>query len=201
MLDLVQLVTRGFQGNGAGGHSPGQEPKTWQQPITSSVLNSLPSDSEYTSGSEAEPSTPTIQQAEFGLNDHADSDLTGKVTRLDAYPFDCGSTADVYRGELAIGQTTIKVAIKLFRRVHSNPKLLTNVTDRLYNEMRIWQNLNHRNILECLGMCWDIGPSPALISPLCSFGPVMKYLQDRNKSMIEKLGGRDSSRSLVSPRK
>ncbi|KAJ7581956.1 kinase-like domain-containing protein, partial [Mycena floridula] len=57
----------------------------------------------------------------------------------------------------------------------------------LYEEANKWHTLSHENVLSFLGICRDIGPSPALILPFCQEGTVMKYLQRNSKTPVEKL--------------
>ncbi|KAJ7808380.1 kinase-like domain-containing protein [Mycena olivaceomarginata] len=130
-----------------------------------------------------------------------DLDLTGQVTILDRYPFDSGSVADIYRGILNIFPTSIgsprlpynnrttfrEVAVKIFRRMHPEPEALERASRSLYEEARIWRCLEHPNILPFLGISLDLGLSPALLSPLCVSGPIMKYLQHNTKAREEKL--------------
>jgi hypothetical protein len=47
---------------------------------------------------------------------------------------------------------------------------------RLNRETRVWHRLSHVNILPFLGVCGNIGPSSAMISPLCDNGNVCQYL-------------------------
>ncbi|KAJ7111874.1 kinase-like domain-containing protein, partial [Mycena epipterygia] len=54
-------------------------------------------------------------------------------------------------------------------------------------EARIWRQLDHPNILPFLGISLDLGLSPALVSPLCVSGPIMKYLHHNKKDPKEKL--------------
>ncbi|KAJ7718240.1 kinase-like domain-containing protein [Mycena metata] len=49
----------------------------------------------------------------------------------------------------------------------------------LYKEAHLWISLEHPNVLPFLGVALDLGLSPALVFPLCSPGPIMKYLQFR----------------------
>ncbi|KAJ7193916.1 kinase-like domain-containing protein [Mycena pura] len=128
-------------------------------------------------------------------------DLTGQVTILDRYPFESGSIADIYRGILNIYPTSIgsprlscgdrttfrEVAVKIFRRMHAEPEALERASRSLYEEARIWRCLEHPNILPFLGISLDLGFSPALLSPLCVSGPIMKYLQHNTKTREEKL--------------
>ncbi|KAJ7932966.1 kinase-like domain-containing protein [Mycena leptocephala] len=107
-------------------------------------------------------------------------DLTGRVTKLDIYPFDSGSAADIYRGTL--NERGLSVTVKIFRRMHSEPQNLEQTSRSLYEEARGWKRLDHPNILPFLGIALDLGLSPALISPLCVSGPVMKYLHNTKDS-------------------
>ncbi|KAJ7195655.1 kinase-like domain-containing protein, partial [Mycena pura] len=79
-------------------------------------------------------------------------------------PFESGGVADIYRGRLRTSQLPY-----------------------LYTEARIWQQLQHPNILPFLGISLDLGLSPALISPLCESGPVMKYLHANKKDLQERI--------------
>ena len=93
--------------------------------FNTSLLNSLPSDSEYTSASEWETpgyfkffmdvdSDDTLVRALTLATDEPHisllKDVTGHVTKLDVYPFDCGNTADIYRGELASEDSSVSMA-------------------------------------------------------------------------------------------
>ncbi|KAJ7500320.1 kinase-like domain-containing protein [Mycena galericulata] len=60
-------------------------------------------------------------------------------------------------------------------------------TQSLYEEAKIWRLLDHPNILPFLGISLDLGLSPALISPYCESGPIMKYLQSNTTDPKEKL--------------
>ncbi|KAF7336050.1 Glycoside hydrolase family 76 protein [Mycena sanguinolenta] len=109
----------------------------------------------------------------------ADLNLTGSVAKLDQYPFECEGAADLYRGTFSPRSGPIQqVAVKVFRRMHSEPKILEQTCKSLYREARIWKRLNHPNILPFLGISLDLGLSPALISPLCESGHIMKYLHN-----------------------
>ncbi|KAJ7679285.1 kinase-like domain-containing protein [Mycena polygramma] len=112
-------------------------------------------------------------------------DLTGQVKKTDIYPFDSGSAADLYGGILTRSQRP--VAVKIFRRMHSEPEALEQKSRSLYEEARIWRHLDHPNVLPFLGIALDLGLSPALISPLCVSGSVMKYLQNHRKGPKERL--------------
>ncbi|KAJ7578093.1 kinase-like domain-containing protein [Mycena floridula] len=98
------------------------------------------------------------------LNIYDGEDLTGWIVKTEMFPFECGAVADIYRGE-----------IRGSRR------------NRLYREANKWTILNHENVLAFIGICRDIGPSPALISSICTGGLVMKYLQRNTKTPEDKL--------------
>ncbi|KAJ7869721.1 kinase-like domain-containing protein [Mycena olivaceomarginata] len=90
-------------------------------------------------------------------------DLTGSVTMLDTYPIGSGGSADV--------------AIKIYRRMHSEPQELEQKSRTLYQAVQSWSALHHPNVLAFLGVSLYLGLSPALIAPLCPSGPIMKYLK------------------------
>ncbi|KAF7337063.1 TKL/TKL-ccin protein kinase [Mycena venus] len=131
--------------------------------------------------SHGSPLSPSVQRdwsfPSYDLPAHQlklkDLDLTRTVKKLSVYPFDSGSNADIYRGVL--GEPTISI--------RTNETTLKS----LYEEARIWKGLDHPNILPFLGIALDLGLSPALISPLCASGPIMKYLQGNAKDPKERL--------------
>ncbi|KAJ6580532.1 kinase-like domain-containing protein [Mycena vulgaris] len=65
--------------------------------------------------------------------------------------------------------------------MHSEPQILEKT------KARNWWRLDHPNILRFLGIALDLGRSPALISPLCASGPIMKYIQQNSEGLTEKL--------------
>ncbi|KAJ7882461.1 kinase-like domain-containing protein [Mycena leptocephala] len=71
--------------------------------------------------------------------------------------------------------------------MHSEPQTLEEMSRSLYEEARIWKSLEHPNILPFLGIALDLGLSPALLSPLCTAEPIMKYIQQNIKGPKEKL--------------
>ncbi|KAJ7266344.1 kinase-like domain-containing protein [Mycena rebaudengoi] len=110
-------------------------------------------------------------------------DLTGRVTKLDRYPADSGGSADIYGGILGGS----KVAIRIYRRMHCEPQELEQKSRILYEAARSWSWVDHPNILRFLGVSLDLGLSPALITPLCSSGSILKYLKVSPKNPMERL--------------
>ncbi|KAJ6620014.1 kinase-like domain-containing protein [Mycena sp. CBHHK59/15] len=101
-------------------------------------------------------------------------DLTGRVIKLDKYPFESGGVADIYRATLKASKSP--VTVKIFRRMHFEPETLEKTSKYLYEEARIWSRLHHPNVLPFLGISLDLGLSPALISPFCASGSITRYL-------------------------
>lgn len=89
-----------------------------------------------------------------------------------------------------------QVAIKILRGLHTDPLTLEmtrrvrphnveNLCDRLSfglkrlnRESHIWHTLSHQNILSFLGISRDVGPSPALISPLYENGEAITFVNN-----------------------
>jgi len=105
-------------------------------------------------------------------------DLTGQVCKTEDHYFSVGGFSEIYEGEWTDPLTgeVVRVAIKLLRGVHTNPVTLEQTTRRLRRETWIWRSLSHKNVLPFLGLCSGIGPSPAMISPLCVNGDIHRYL-------------------------
>jgi hypothetical protein len=58
-------------------------------------------------------------------------------------------------------------------------------TQRLDRETRVWNKLNHPNVLPFLGISNDVGgegSAPALITPLCTNGHVLDYLTHHHEA-------------------
>ncbi|KAF7336056.1 Glycoside hydrolase family 76 protein [Mycena sanguinolenta] len=185
-----QSQTRGNRLRSLSDSSDGQE-SSWLSGL--SDISSNPSSrssrsSSVSSFSYYDPSGPSSPRKDWNRPTYdvvfhrqllADLDLTGNVTKLDQYPFECGGSADLYRGMLSPRSGPVQqVAVKVFRRMHAEPKTLEQTCKSLYREARIWKRLNHPNILPFLGISLDLGLSPALISPLCESGHVMKSLHN-----------------------
>ncbi|KAJ7616883.1 kinase-like domain-containing protein [Mycena rosella] len=52
------------------------------------------------------------------------------------------------------------------------------VDRRLRREVEIWRTLKHKNVLPFIGLCDDLAPCPALLSPFCGFGHVANYIKN-----------------------
>jgi len=107
-------------------------------------------------------------------------DLTGQVKKTEEHYFAYGGFSEVFKGEWTDPSTkdVQRVAIKVLRGVHTDERVLEVITRRLNRETRVWHRLSHANILPFLGVCGDLGPSPAMVSPLCSSGSVIQYLKN-----------------------
>jgi len=105
-------------------------------------------------------------------------DLTNSVVKTKDEFLADGGFSEIYEGEWKDPMTSkvMRVAIKMLRETQTDPIYTRR---RLNHEIRIWHSLSHKNILPFLGLCHGIGPSPAMISPLCDNGPVRFFL-DRN---------------------
>ncbi|KAJ7896897.1 kinase-like domain-containing protein [Mycena leptocephala] len=105
-----------------------------------------------------------------------------------------GRTGLDWVADIFLGSTTKskrirgqKVAIKIFRGLHLDRKLLELAIRHICVIANDWSRLEHPNLLPFLGISLDLGPSPALITPFCQSGSIMKYLTDAPKSPQERL--------------
>ncbi|KAJ6486695.1 hypothetical protein C8R45DRAFT_995563 [Mycena sanguinolenta] len=186
-LVAEQSHKRGDRLRSPSGSSDGQG-SSWLSGLSDVSSNPSSRSSSVSSFSYHSPSGPSSPRKDWNRPAYdiilhqqllADLDLTGSVAKLDQYPFECGGAADLYRGILSPRSGPVQqVAVKVFRRMHSEPKTLEQTCKSLYREARIWKRLIHPNILPFLGISLDLGLSPALISPLCESGHIMKYLHN-----------------------
>ncbi|KAK6978024.1 glycoside hydrolase family 76 protein [Favolaschia claudopus] len=151
------------------------------------------SDQSSLRSSPASNTPPSLPSFEFASQPSGLSELnlTGRVAKLGQYPFESGRTADIYRAKMVSSHApearrTQHVAVKIFRRMHYEPGAIEQMSKVLYSEALIWRRLHHPNVLPFLGISLDLGPSPALISPLCTSGSVMKYLKENTKDTRDK---------------
>ncbi|KAF7336052.1 Glycoside hydrolase family 76 protein [Mycena sanguinolenta] len=182
LLPRAILIDGGDRSRSLSDNSSDGVGSSWMSGLSDASSNQS-SASSVSSGPSRDWNRPTY---DITLHQHslADLDLTGRVSKLDQYPFECGGAADVYRGKVTRPRPGIcgLVAVKVFRRMHSEPKILEQTCRSLYQEARIWRRLDHPNILPFLGISLDLGLSPALISPLCESGPIMKYLRNGSEN-------------------
>jgi serine/threonine protein kinase len=97
----------------------------------------------------------------------------------------------------------MQVAIKLLNGVHTDPEILAKVTtvsfllkqqlmtialisviQRIKRETRVWYCISDNNVMPFLGVCHDLGPSIAMISPLYDNGDVQQYLEKNPKANL-----------------
>jgi len=104
--------------------------------------------------------------------------LTGQVKKTEPYCFATGGFSEIYRGLWTdpVTNKVTRVAIKLLTGVHTDPIVLGRVKSRLVRETKVWWCLDHENIVPFLGVCHNLGPSPAMISRLYDNGDVHSYL-------------------------
>ncbi|KAF7353597.1 Calcium-transporting ATPase [Mycena venus] len=113
-----------------------------------------------------------------------DLDLTGKVERLGKYPFESGSLADIYTATLKYSKDP--VAVKIFRRIHYDPQTLQRTSTFLCEEAKTWSRLHHPNVLSFLGIAGNLGLSPAIVTPLCTAGPITTYIRQTQPGTKER---------------
>ncbi|KAF8340882.1 TKL/TKL-ccin protein kinase [Amanita rubescens] len=106
--------------------------------------------------------------------------LNGQVTKASPDVIDCGAFSNLYKGDWNYGGRIYPVAIKVprgFRFYSNNPEERQRAQQDLNHECNVWLRLNHQNILPFYGIDNSLDVSPAMISPLCTFGDIGKYLR------------------------
>jgi serine/threonine protein kinase len=52
------------------------------------------------------------------------------------------------------------------------------MNQHLHREMKVWHSVSHKNLVPFLGLCYGIGPFPAIITPLYDNGDLFRYLSE-----------------------
>lgn len=99
-----------------------------------------------------------------------------------------GAFSDVFKGEW-YSKTLVKtfVAVKVIRVCAGDQNKIAN---SLIKEARIWETLNHPNVLPFFGLSYDAERRPALISPWMENGNVLEYMRrNPDTSRIQLISG------------
>ncbi|KAE9393484.1 hypothetical protein BT96DRAFT_978933 [Gymnopus androsaceus JB14] len=96
------------------------------------------------------------------------------LTKEGDHPVCGGGYADIWRGQLASrGPVCLKVLRFFTAPEPSRSKLFKEVSQ----EVLVWSQLNHPNVLPFLGVNTDLFPQNyCLVSPWCSYGSIMNFL-------------------------
>ncbi|KIM82292.1 hypothetical protein PILCRDRAFT_820676 [Piloderma croceum F 1598] len=116
-------------------------------------------------------------------------DLTGSVKFQDRQAAAQGGFGDVYVGVWQKSEShSVKVAIKVLRMLSQDEDEKVRKDKRLRRELKIWQRLDHVNILPLYGIISDFGPySTAMVCPWEDNGTLTKYLEsESNISIMER---------------
>ncbi|KAG8939726.1 hypothetical protein FRC03_006095, partial [Tulasnella sp. 419] len=109
-------------------------------------------------------------------------DLTGKI-EITKQTAAWGGFSDVSRGILHSEKGDIEVAIKALRIRANNTETMTQASSedrllkRFYREIRVWQTLDHPNVVPLLGFTMQPDAIPTLISPWYINSNINQYLK------------------------
>ncbi|KAI5118718.1 hypothetical protein M0805_004516 [Coniferiporia weirii] len=110
-------------------------------------------------------------------------DLTGKIVRTGNYPAAHGGFADVWKCEWIVGGDCHKVAVKVIRGRINNAEREDKMAKRLQRELKVWQHLDHENVIPLYGTCLDFGHYLSLVCPWYENGSMHNYLIKRGDEL------------------
>ncbi|KAK7029790.1 Non-specific serine/threonine protein kinase [Favolaschia claudopus] len=107
------------------------------------------------------------------------------VTGKEQHPTYGGSYGDIFRARFG----TQIVALKYMRAVHFlRGTDLRRIRLKFCREALVWKELQHPNILPCMGIDGDSFPSAlCMVSPWMEHGTVMNYLKEHGHQNVDKL--------------
>lgn len=100
-----------------------------------------------------------------------------------------GEHADLWEGRMF----DKKVAVKVLRGgSSSHPNFLQKFKERLEQYARVWQDLQHPNVAEFIGLAFNFGYMPALILSFYGNGTVVEYVKEKDNEarldMVKQIG-------------
>lgn len=98
-----------------------------------------------------------------------------EILKLESHYFALGEVSNVWKCLLKSSQRI--VAVKAMRGIQSDIDARIKFERQLENLVLQWQELDHPNILPCLGLTMQFGPIPALIFPMCTEGSIIRYVE------------------------
>ncbi|KIJ19011.1 hypothetical protein PAXINDRAFT_166913 [Paxillus involutus ATCC 200175] len=107
-------------------------------------------------------------------------DLTDLVKRRTEYPIGNGGFGDIWECDLMIGGKSRMVAVKAVRAQRTDAQRLDDQKKKLSRELKVWEKLQHENVVELLGVVSGFGVLPSMVSPWFSNGSLTSYLSKHN---------------------
>ncbi|TDL14122.1 kinase-like protein, partial [Rickenella mellea] len=99
-------------------------------------------------------------------------DLSGRVTKIGTHGKSGGSYSDIFQGRLLSNGTLVAIR-ELRAHIFSEADLKKSIA----LELRIWSDLDHRNVLPLLGYSLEFGPHPTFVTEWMSNGTVLDYVK------------------------
>ncbi|KAF8840484.1 kinase-like protein [Paxillus ammoniavirescens] len=132
-----------------------------------------------------------------GLVEGRYEDLTSSVQRREQYACRSGGFADIWECDLTIRGTSRKaspirtlspppiminrsyqVAVKAVRPQRTDAQNLPDQEKKLRRELKVWDRLQHDNIVQLLGVVSGFGPLSSMVCPWFSNGSLSSYLSN-----------------------
>ncbi|KAL0570232.1 hypothetical protein V5O48_011740 [Marasmius crinis-equi] len=122
------------------------------------------------------PFTPSPETSFLDPELSAIPDLTGQVEKDGRYAEAGGGFADVWKATWYDGDRQVKVAVKALRS-RGAPGQEEKLRKRLERELKVWKNLDHRNLVGLYGTVSDFGPYESMVCPWLENGTVTRYME------------------------
>ncbi|KAH7922866.1 kinase-like protein [Leucogyrophana mollusca] len=105
-------------------------------------------------------------------------DLTGQIVRHGEFPVAYGGFGDIWKCTWQRPTSDpVEVAVKVIRTHTSGDDDRNKKTKRLRREIRVWQRLNHKNIVPLYGVTSEFGPFVSMVCPWLENGSLDHYLK------------------------
>jgi len=109
-------------------------------------------------------------------------DITPEVERTGNHAYAFGGFGDLWKGTWRGPQGEKAVAIKVLR-ISNDPKIQEKIGKRVRKELRIWQCLNHPNIIPLCGVSSAFGFYDSFVCPWMELGSLSTFLKNAEATL------------------
>ncbi|KAF8479847.1 kinase-like domain-containing protein [Gautieria morchelliformis] len=124
------------------------------------------------------PTRSSFRESPYSYRDPDARDLSGQIRKLSEWPQAHGGFADIWRAQWEPEDgASFPVAVKVLRVLSQDDNIREKIHKRLREEVRVWRQLRHKNIVPVYGTCGGFGPIPSMVSQWYENGNINTYLR------------------------
>ncbi|KIK99378.1 hypothetical protein PAXRUDRAFT_822796 [Paxillus rubicundulus Ve08.2h10] len=116
-------------------------------------------------------------------------DITDQIVERPTLPTTGGGFSDIWKCRVKRGHKVEDAAVKCLRSYHCDGNESRKRNKRLRRELKVWEKLDHENIMPLWGVASGFGVMLAMVCPWAENGTLTGYLeQHRDLSLVNRFG-------------